>query len=268
MVLNRLFGRKHGVILAFALALTASLPGLAQATVTTSLSYSITGLPVNAAATALNIPVADVGTFGASTSYTIGGVTVTGNNTTGTGVNGTTKYSGDGTYRNAAIVQGSLANYYAAPVTDAAGDTLTTPYFATGLGSITLTFATAQAYLGLLWGSVGAGDQIQFYNGGTLVSTVTGAMVQTSSLYNGANGAQGIGGSLYTLINLNGGSFTSVVLTEQGGTPSFELGGFQYAATNVTVPEPASIAVLGMGLIGLAFMRRRINARYPAAISP
>jgi hypothetical protein len=252
---------KHVKMMAAALAIAAGLPAAAQATVTTNITYSLTGLPSNAAATGLSIPTADVGTFGTSTSYTIGGVTLTGNNTTGTGTNGTTTYVG-GTVNNAGIVQGTNPNYNAAPVIDSAGDTYTAPYLSSGLGSITLNFASPEAYLGLLWGSIGTGDTLSFYSNGVLVSTVTGAQAMAAAPgYNGSNGAQGYGGSQYTLINLVGGTFNSVVLSEQpvygAATPSFEAAGFQYAATNVYVPEPASIAVFLTGLLGLGVMRRR-----------
>jgi hypothetical protein len=260
MVLDKAFGGARRAIFMAAVAGSALAPVAAHAGVTTTVSYSITGLPLPAGVTvnSLTIPTADLGTFGTSTSYTIGGITLTGNNTTGTGVNGTTQYAGDGTFRYSGIVQGSTSGYNAAPVTDTAGDTYTGPYLSTGLGSITLSFASAQNYLGLLWGSIGSGDQLQFYNGSTLLSTVTGAQAQAAAPgYNGMGGAQGVGGSQYTLINLTGGNFTSVVLSEQGGTPSFEAAGFQYAAANVYVPEPASIGVFAAGLLGLSILRRR-----------
>jgi hypothetical protein len=260
MIPHKAFRGALRIFFAAAVAGSILAPVAARAGVTATVGYSITGLPLPAGVTvnSLTIPTADLGTFGTSTSYTIGAVTLTGNNTTGTGVNGTTQYAGDGTFRYSGIVQGSTAGYNAAPVIDTAGDTYTGPYLSTGLGSITLTFASAQNYLGFLWGSIGSGDQLQFYNGGTLVATVTGSQAQAAAAgYNGASGAQGVGGSQYTLINLTGGSFTSVVLSEQGGTPSFEAAGFQYAAANVYVPEPASIGIFAAGLLGLSILRRR-----------
>ncbi len=173
-------------------------------------------------------------------------------------------------FQPAEIVQGSLAKYYAAPVY-AGSATWTQPYFSTGLGTITLNFSTGQSYLGFLWGSIASGDEIQFWSGandtGTLLLQVTGAEAEAAAgaTYNGYNGAQGAGGSQYTMINLSGTQFLSVELLDPSGVPSFESADYQSAATNQAsltydnVPEPASIALFGAGLAGLCVVRRRTS---------
>jgi hypothetical protein len=272
---------------AAAIAAWALAPFTAGAGVTATVTYSPIGLPAQSGAVNnLTIPTADLGVFNSSTSDVISGssggtVTITGNNSSGTGVGGTTNYNYGGTYYSypAAIVQGTSnaappgpSGAYAAPVTGGTSANPTYysgPYLSTGLGSITLTFSSAQSYLGFLWGSIGAGDQLDFYNGTTDIATVTGAQAIASAAgFNGASGAQGYGGSQYTLVNLTGGTFTSVVLSDQvqsqygAAIPSFESAGFQYAATNqvAPVPEPANAAIFGAGLLGLALLRRRARS--------
>ncbi len=62
-------------------------------------------------------------------------------------------------------------------------------------------FSTQQQYFGLLWGSVGAGDMLNFYNNGTLVESLTDNEVIAAASVNTANGSQGFDGSRYTMIN-------------------------------------------------------------------
>jgi hypothetical protein len=148
------------------------------------------------------------------------------------------------------VVQGSLTDEYAAPVTDSSGDKYAGNYFSTGnVGDIEFSFTGNQFALALLWGSVDLSNQITFLENGTVVATVLGSDINAN-----ANGSQGFGGSYYTLINTTL-PFDEVELSS--GVTSFESAEYEVDPQNFGVPEPASVAAFGVGLLGLAAMRRR-----------
>lgn len=111
----------------------------------------------------------------------------------------------------------------------------------------TLSFATPQAFFGLLWGSVDDYNTLSFYNGIDLVGSVTGADVTASP-----NGNQGVMGTLYVNINSSL-PFDRVVATSTQFAFEFDNVSFNTTA----VPEPASLGLLGVGMLGLAAIRRR-----------
>lgn len=164
---------------------------------------------------------------------------------------------------NAQAVQGSVTSQYAAPYVSGlngvgfgnaadgpdATTFITSGYSLDGSAAATLWFSSPQQYFGLLWGSLDSYNTLAFYNGADLVGSLTG-----SDILAGGSGGLGMNGTLYVNINSDL-AFNRVVATSSA--PALEFDNVAFNATPVSVPEPASLLLVGAGLAAVVSRRRR-----------
>jgi hypothetical protein len=145
------------------------------------------------------------------------------------------------------LAQGAVGGVVAAPVMGPS-NVDSDVYLAAEPGApITIQFSTPQAFFGLLWGSIDSYNTLSFYDAhGNLIEAFTGSDITATP-----NGFQGYGGSSWVDIFAGSDPFTTVVATSS--SPAFE---FDYV-TAASVPEPSTLALFGVGLVGAGAMRLR-----------
>jgi hypothetical protein len=159
-------------------------------------------------------------------------------------------FSGDG----AVVGPPSVSGSYASPSGDA------TPYLSTGFtgsaGTKTevLTLDGLHNYFGLYWGSIDSYNTIEFYQGATLVGSITGNMVGAPANGNQADGNQ----NRYVNIVSNSAltNFDSIRFVT--GSPAFEVDNF---ALTAAVPEASTWAMMILGFLGVGFFGYRKSSK-------
>lgn len=153
-------------------------------------------------------------------------------------------------YGNGALVTGSVSGRYASPY--GISDTYLTVPRDYGAGAVVLNTPGSYNYFGLYWGSLDAYNSIHFYNDGSLVGSYDGGDIYPLL----ANGGQSSWASnrYVNFLFTEGDFFDRIVLVSTNW--AFESDNHAFGNIN-SVPEPGTLAMFGVGLMGLGFMARR-----------
>ena len=157
---------------------------------------------------------------------------------------------------NGRLVTGSVSGRYASPY--GINDTYLTVPYNYSAGAVSLTTPGSYNYFGLYWGSLDLYNSIHFYDGGSLIGSYNGADI--FSLL--ANGGQSSWASnrYVNFLFTDGDLFDRIVLVSTNW--AFESDNHAFGNVTTSVPEPGTLVMFGLGLLGLGMMaRRRVVAR-------
>jgi hypothetical protein len=110
-------------------------------------------------------------------------------------------------------------------------------------------------YFGLWWGSVDSYNTLSFLKGGSVVASYTGSQAISPSVANGNQTAPttNVYVNFYDLPD-----FDSFRMASSGF--AFEADNIAIGNTTAPVPEPGTMMLLGIGMLGLAiYGKRRMN---------
>jgi len=143
-------------------------------------------------------------------------------------------------YPEAGVYAGTFPNIAVSPY---GGQSQNKYLVAQAADTVTISLGGTYTEFGLLWGTVDSYNRLDFYNGGTLVDSVSGADVLPGS----DNGTQNV------TVMISGLPAFDTVVAVDSGQPAFEF------VPDAPVPEPTGVALFGVGLLGLGFtqLRRR-----------
>jgi hypothetical protein len=160
-----------------------------------------------------------------------------------------TSCTGDGR-----LVTGSVSGRYASPY--GISDTYLTVPYNYSAGAVSLTTPGSYNYFGLYWGSLDLYNSIHFYDGGSLIGSYSGADIFSLM----ANGGQSSWASnrYVNFLFTEGDLFDRIVLVSTNW--AFESDNHAFGNVTTSVPEPGTVAMFGLGLIGLGMMARRRQA--------
>ena len=125
-------------------------------------------------------------------------------------------------------------------------------------GSATMLLDETYNFFGLFWGSVDDYNSITFYNGdvsddNNIVASISGD--QIDDLLADGNQVSWTSNRFVNFFFTDGDVFDRYVLTSNGY--AFESDNHSYGNVSVSVSEPATLTLFGLGLAALGFARRK-----------